>query len=183
MTRHVDVQKYHTEWPAKFEVEAAALREAFGVNLLTVHHFGSTAIPGASAKPIIDILITVRDISEVDDKLLTQRLFDLGYAAVGEYGIPGRRFFYKGTHDLRTHHLHVYQHDNANILRHIAFRDYLRTHPIPARQYSRLKEELARAFPEDMDSYITGKNDFVKRHEKEALNWWQKGQYQMKSDY
>ncbi len=180
MARHVEVIPYHRDWPAQFEAEAQTLRRIFGENLVTIHHFGSTAIPGASAKPIIDILITVRDIRCTED--LAPTLKGLGYVAVGEYGIPGRRFFYKGTNDLRTHHLHIYQHDNPNILRHIAFRDYLRTHPVPARQYSRLKEDLAHAFPEDMESYIAGKNDFVKKHEREALDWWEECSRSVESD-
>lgn len=180
MARHVEVLPYHTEWPAQFECEAQVLKKIFGDQLVTVHHFGSTAIPGTSAKPIIDILITVSEITCVDR--LTQALAKLGYVAVGEYGISGRRFFYKGSDDLRTHHLHVYQHDNPNILRHIAFRDYLRNHPAPARQYSRLKEDLAKAFPEDMDSYITGKNDFVKQQESLALQWWKECSREVRSD-
>jgi GrpB-like predicted nucleotidyltransferase (UPF0157 family) len=174
MSRRVEVIAYHTDWPAQFEAEAALLRNAFGNTLVTVYHFGSTAIPGTSAKPIIDILLTVKDINCADDERILGNLRDLGYNAVGEYGIPGRRFFYKGTYDVRTHHLHVYQQDNSHILRHIAFRDYLRTHPITAHQYSRLKEDLARAFPEDMDRYIEGKNDFVRQQELAALDWWSK---------
>jgi GrpB-like predicted nucleotidyltransferase (UPF0157 family) len=180
MTRHVEVLPYHIDWPALFEAEAQTLKRIFGDQVVTVHHFGSTSIPGSSAKPIIDILITVRDIQCGD--ALAQELKKLGYVAVGEYGIPGRRFFYKGSDDQRTHHLHVYQHDNPNILRHIAFRDYLRTHPVPARQYSRLKEDLARAFPDDMDSYIAGKNEFVKQQEREALQWWNQCRRKVESD-
>jgi GrpB-like predicted nucleotidyltransferase (UPF0157 family) len=170
MGRRVEVLPYHHDWPELFEAEASALRQIFGEQIVAVHHFGSTAIPGSSAKPTIDILVIVREIGCAD--ALAARLHAFGYVAVGEYGIPGRRFFYKGSYDLRTHHLHVYQFDNPAILRHIAFRDYLREHPISARAYSRLKEDLARAFPEDMDSYIAGKNDFVRQQEHEALTWW-----------
>ena len=68
------------------------------------------------------------------------------------------------------------------MLRHIVFRDYLRTHPMTAHQYGRLKEELARQFPEDMASYIAGKNDFVKEQEREAMIWWQEKHRQVQSD-
>jgi GrpB-like predicted nucleotidyltransferase (UPF0157 family) len=180
MTRHVEVLPYHKEWSAQFEEEARLLRNVFADQVTGIYHFGSTAIPGISAKPIIDILLTVRDIQCVE--ALGSQLAGLGYVAVGEYGIAGRRFFYKGTFDLRTHHLHVYQQDNPHILRHVAFRDYLRTHPIPARQYSRLKENLALRFPEDMDQYIAGKSDFVKQHEREALEWWSESKRSVKSD-
>ena len=171
MTRKVEVVPYHPEWPEKFSAEAGALKVVFAKELLSIHHFGSTSVPGISAKPIIDILLIVRDIDAVD--ALAPRLEALGYHAVGEYGIPGRRFFYKGTDDMRSHHLHVYENGNPHILRHLVFRDYMRSHPITARDYARLKEELAHQFPEDMDGYIAGKNAFVREHEKRALDWWQ----------
>ncbi len=171
MTRKVQVVPYHSEWPEQFTDEAKALKEVFGREMLSIHHFGSTSIPGISAKPIIDILLIVRDIDKVD--ALVPQLEALGYHAVGEYGISGRRFFYKGSDDVRSHHLHVYGSGNPHILRHLVFRDYMRCHPISARDYARLKEELAHQFPEDMDSYIAGKNAFVKEQEKKALDWWE----------
>ena len=170
MTRRVEVVPYHTEWPAQYEAEARELKKIFGKQLVSIHHFGSTSIPGSSAKPIIDILLIVRTIAIADE--LTPALTALGYHAVGEYGIPGRRFFYKGTDDLRSHHLHIYASGNPHILRHLVFRDYLRSHPIPRLEYARLKENLARQFPEDMDSYIQGKAEFVREQEKKALEWW-----------
>lgn len=171
MSRKVEVVPYHSDWPEQFEAEAAALKKIFGEQMLSIHHFGSTSIPGTSAKPIIDILVIVRSIEAIDP--LNGRLAELGYSAVGEYGINGRRFFYKGSYDVRTHHLHVYQTGNPHILRHLIFRDYMRSHPIPARDYSRLKEELAIEYPEDMEHYIAGKNDFVKEQEQRALEWWE----------
>lgn len=180
MTRHVDVVPYRADWPEQFKKEAEELRQIFKDQLVSIYHFGSTSIPGASAKPIIDILVTVRKIEAADK--LTPKLTCLGYQAVGEYGISGRRFFYKGTDDLRSHHLHVYQYDNPHILRHIAFRDYMRSHPMSARRYSKLKEELAYQFPDDMDGYITGKNEFVIEQERNALTWWQEGKRKMTSD-
>ncbi|HEX9018929.1 MAG TPA: GrpB family protein [Anaerolineaceae bacterium] len=172
MGRHVEVVPYHSDWPKRFAMEAAELSAIFGERLLSIHHFGSTSIPGTSAKPIIDILVIVKDINTVDT--LNPRLLKMGYSAIGEYGIPGRRFFYKGTHELRSHHLHVYQAGNPHILRHLAFRDFMRTHPLHAQAYSLLKESLASQFPEDMESYIAGKSDFIKEHEKRALEWYWK---------
>ncbi len=170
MTRKVEVVAYHSAWPERFKAEARELAGIFDKRLLSIHHFGSTAIPGISAKPIIDILVIVDDIQAVDR--LNERLREIGYHAVGEYGIPGRRFFYKGTPDLRTHHLHVYQSGSPHILRHLAFRDYMLAHPSSARAYSLLKERLAVQYPEDMESYIAGKDTFVKEQEKRALEWY-----------
>lgn len=170
MTRKVEVVPYCPDWPVQFEAEAQTLRQVFGGQLLTIHHFGSTSIPGMKAKPIIDILAIVGDINQVDE--LNQKLEQLGYHGVGEYGISGRRFFYKGSYEVRTHHLHVYEASNPNVLRHLAFRDYMRSHPDAAQKYSELKDALAKRFPDDMESYIEGKNEFVKDQEKCALDWW-----------
>lgn len=170
MVRKVEVVTYIKVWPERFEEEARSLAEVFGKLLVSIHHFGSTSIPGTSAKPIIDILVIVNDIAAVD--ALNPRLEEMSYVVVGEYGIPGRRFFYKGSHDMRSHHLHVYQTGSPHILRHLAFRDYMRAHPGSARAYSRLKEQLARRFAEDMESYIAGKDHFVKEQERRALAWY-----------
>jgi GrpB-like predicted nucleotidyltransferase (UPF0157 family) len=172
MVRKVEVVPYRDEWPEQFEAEAESLRQIFGKHVVAIFHFGSTAIPGVSAKPIIDILMTVDDIKTADE--FSAKLAALGYVAVGEYGITGRRFFFKGSNDSRSHHLHIYGHDNPHVLRHIAFRDFLRTHPVTARRYAQLKEQLAHEFPEDMDGYISGKNDFVKEQERKALRWWER---------
>lgn len=180
MGRKVEVVPYRTDWPKQFEAEANELRHIFGNQMVAIFHFGSTAIPGVSAKPIIDILLTVRNIEAVDP--LNALLISFGYTPVGEYGIPGRRFFYKGSYEVRTHHLHVYQFDNPHILRHLAFRDYMRENPLSARQYAVLKEQLAHQFPEDMESYIAGKNAFVKEQEQNALEWWRRNRKKAVSD-
>lgn len=170
LTRKVEVIPYQNDWPQRYAEEAAALREVLGIHVISIHHFGSTAVPGLHAKPVIDILVIIDEITAVD--ALTPQLRCLGYNAVGEYGIPGRRFFYKGTTDFRTHHIHIYGAGNPQIMRHLIFRDYLRTHPSPARAYASLKENLARQYSEDMDGYIAGKNTFILKHEKKALTWW-----------
>jgi GrpB-like predicted nucleotidyltransferase (UPF0157 family) len=171
MARKVEVVPYRKGWQEQFQAEAQALADVFGGTLVAAHHFGSTAIPGTSAKPIIDLLLVVTDIAVVDS--LNARLEALGYTAMGEYGIAGRRFFYKGTYEQRTHHLHIYGMGSPQIRRHLIFRDYMRAHPAPARAYSRLKERLARLYPEDMEQYIAGKDRFVKEQERRAMEWYQ----------
>ncbi len=89
----------------------------------------------------------------------------------GENGIPGRRYFQKGG-DERTHHVHVYQEGNDEIIRHLAFRDYLREHPYAREEYGNLKERLALEFPFDVAAYIDGKDRFVKTLEAKAVEWY-----------
>jgi GrpB-like predicted nucleotidyltransferase (UPF0157 family) len=95
----------------------------------------------------------------------------LGYRAWGEFGLPGRRFFTKDESGTRTHNVHVYGAGNPEIERHLAFRDYMISHPEQARAYGLLKRELARRFPTDFESYMDGKDAFVKERERRALAW------------
>ena len=121
------------------------------------------------AKPILDIMPVVRDLRAVDRAAEDFRR--LGYEYLGEFGIPGRRYLRKGG-DERTHQVHIFQADDTeNIERHLAVRDYLRTHDAAVRQYGALKARLAQAFPYDIEGYCDGKDAFVQALEKEALAW------------
>ena len=166
----VVVTDYNPLWPRMFEAEAAKIREVFAAELVAIHHVGSTAVPGLKAKPIIDIMPLVKDIAAVDR--LNERMIALGYEVMGECGITGRRYFRKGGDD-RTHHVHVFQVDNPEAKRHLAFRDFLLEHPDVAQAYGQLKQALARRFPYDIESYMAGKDPFIKRFEQVALEWYQ----------
>lgn len=143
---------------------------AFGANLVTLHHIGSTAIPGIYAKPIIDMLAVVTDIELVDQS--NAALERLRYLAKGEFGIPGRRYFYRNnTAGVRTHQIHSFQAGSAGVIRHLAFRDFLCAHPDIALSYSLLKQRLAAAHPGDIEAYMDGKDAFIKDTEAKAMAW------------
>ena len=91
-----------------------------------------------------------------------------GYEHEGNLGIPGREAFrYEGKEHLRTHHLYVCPKDSPELKRHIAFRDHLRSHPEAVKEYSRIKEEGAKLYPYDIDSYIEYKSPLINRIYKE----------------
>lgn len=96
---------------------------------------------------------------------------ELGYQTMGENGIPQRRFFQKGG-DERTHHVHVFPAGSEHIVRHIAFKEYMKE----AKAYNRLKISLAKQFPNDIQAYIKGKEAFVRETEKKALAWYRQKQ-------
>jgi GrpB-like predicted nucleotidyltransferase (UPF0157 family) len=169
MLRRITVVPYDARWPDLFREEADELAAIFGEEVVAIHHIGSTAIPGIHAKPIIDILVEVQDIESVD--AFSQEMAERGYVPKGEFGIRRRRFFIKGTEESRTHHIHVFQTGDAEFERHLAFRDYLRAHPGEAQVYSHLKQELARTFAHDIESYVAGKDDLIKETERKAKAW------------
>jgi len=170
--RKITLVPHQPEWAARFRAEALRLRAILGDNAVAFHHIGSTAIPEIKAKPIIDILVEVRDITRVDDA--NSKMIRHGYLPKGEFGIPGRRYFRKGTEIRHTYHAHVFQTGDPQFERHLNFRDYLRTHPVEAQAYSRLKESLARKFPEDIEGYMDGKDGFIKKTEIKAKAWREK---------
>jgi len=166
----VEVVPHNHVWRNAFELEAKHVAAALGENVVAIHHIGSTAIPEIYAKPIIDLLVEVRDIREVDPR--SSAMKSLGYEVMGEYGIHGRRYFRKDNREgIRTHHIHAFETGSAEVLRHLAFRDYMISHPSDAQRYSELKRNLAKAHPENMDAYIDGKDDFIKEMDRRAAQW------------
>ncbi len=168
--RKVEVKPYNECWNSMFEVEANLLYKIFGSEIIDIHHIGSTSVKGLKAKPIIDIMPVVTDVNKVDEFNIS--MMAIGYVPKGENGIDQRRYFQKGG-DHRTHHLHFYQFDNHNINRHLAFRDYLISHPDVAKKYGDVKEGLSKRFPYDIESYIKGKEQLVLEIELKANAWYQ----------
>jgi GrpB-like predicted nucleotidyltransferase (UPF0157 family) len=166
MTRIVEVVPHNPDWHSAFEDESTQVALALGENTLAIHHIGSTSISTIYAKPIIDMLVEVKDIDKVDSR--NTAIASLGYLIMGEFGIPGRRFFRKDNIGIRTRHVHVFETGSAQIDRHLAFRDYLRSHPEDAQKYSELKQQLALQYPHDIEKYMDGKANFIKGIDKKA---------------
>ena len=106
--KKVKVVAHDPNWRGAFETEAGRIADALGDVMVVIHHIGSTAIAGIYAKPVIDILVEVRDVSEVDE--LNPEMNRLGYETLGEFGIPGRRYFRKDDRaGVRSHQIHMFE--------------------------------------------------------------------------
>ena len=162
---------YDPQWPVQFAEEAARVTAALGADLVVVaEHFGSTAIPGLSAKPVIDLLVAVHLLAEVRERGITA-LEAIGYAYWSDDPAPDRMFFVKGLppNGPRSHHLHIVEptvHYNSRLgevtfADRLLFRDVLRADPAEAQRYEDLKRDLAARFPGDRDAYTEGKTDYV----------------------
>lgn len=142
---NIRVVPYNPEWPAAYEHEAATIARILGNELVAIYHIGSTSVPGLAAKPVIDIMPTVRSIEAIDRFDASFEV--LGYECMGEFGIPGRRYYRKGGEE-RTHQVHIFGRNNVrDIERHLAVRDYLRAHPATAHRYGELKSPWPGGFP------------------------------------
>jgi GrpB-like predicted nucleotidyltransferase (UPF0157 family) len=155
---------YQYSWPEEFAREARTLQREFGGLAQRIDHVGSTAVPGLSAKPVIDIQISVLSLNPSSPFVVP--LERLGYAQVhfGEFD-KVYPFFTKPPEWPSTHHVHLCEVGGEQEARHLAFRNYLRDHPALARQYVELKVRLAAANHgttiESRESYSLGKTDFV----------------------
>jgi GrpB-like predicted nucleotidyltransferase (UPF0157 family) len=156
--RFVKLVEYNQKWPKLFAEAATGIKAILQENCIEIHHIGSTAIPNIYAKPIIDVLPIVKDIRLVDS--LNLKFEALGYTCMGEYGIPGRRFYWKSK-EKRTHNIHLFAQESTEILRHLSFKNFMLAHGNFAQAYSLIKQTLAEVFPHDIENYVNGKSSFV----------------------
>ncbi len=154
----VEVQRYDAEWPRIFERIYAQVWPAVQHSAMALEHVGSTAVPGLRAKPVVDACIIVASPRDIPP--IVKALGSLGYVHRGDLGVPEREAF-RHAPSLPKHHLYASHRHSLSVKNHLSFRNYLRSHPAAVEEYGKLKEALAQQFPEDIDSYIAGKTDFI----------------------
>jgi GrpB-like predicted nucleotidyltransferase (UPF0157 family) len=156
-------------WPSQANVELRRIAHGLGPLATRLEHIGSTAVPGLYAKPILDLLVSVAALEP--HRRYVEPLERLGYLFVPDPDSPDRRFFARPPERPRSHHVHVCAAGSHCELRHIAVRDFLRTHPDHAASYATLKRELVRRHAGDRPAYIAGKDSHVGELEARALEW------------
>jgi GrpB-like predicted nucleotidyltransferase (UPF0157 family) len=152
---------YDPRWPSLFEAERERLVRLVPPHFLDLQHFGSTAIPGMLAKPIIDLLAGVESMAVADS--LVEPLLNSGYTTSAEFNatLIDRRWFMRWANGRRTHHLHMVVHGGTEWRRRLRFRDMLRTDTELAHRYAVLKKELAAQHSVDREAYTIAKSEFV----------------------
>ncbi|NOY15197.1 MAG: GrpB family protein [bacterium] len=162
----ISIVPYNPAWPKMFEDEAVFLRNTLPQNLIKrIEHFGSTAVLGLSAKPIIDILVEVASFKATKSQIVPI-LKAHGYEyfwrpAFGDNGPPYYAWFIKrGAQGRRTHHIHMIK-ANSKLWDRLYFRDYLRQFPQEAKKYDKLKRQLSAKYPNDRVKYTAQKTSFI----------------------
>ncbi len=158
----ISIVPYNPSWPDIFETEVLFLRKILPASLIIrIVHFGSTAIPGMSAKPIVDMLVEVSSLKETKKQivpLLVSEGYDYFWRA--DSGPAYAWFIKRNSDNIRTHHLHMVEVD-SRLWDRLYFRDYLKTFPEEGKQYETLKRALAAKHPHDRAAYTKGKTSFV----------------------
>jgi GrpB-like predicted nucleotidyltransferase (UPF0157 family) len=165
ISEEVSISDYDPLWPMTFEEEAAFLRKALSPDLVTrIEHFGSTAVPGLSAKPIIDVLVEVTSLErarKVAVPILQARGYEYFWRPIRGDDPPCYAWFIRrNAAGVRTHHIHMVEHD-SELWDRVYFRDYLRTFRDEAIRYDKLKRSLAGTFPRDRVGYTEKKTEYI----------------------
>jgi GrpB-like predicted nucleotidyltransferase (UPF0157 family) len=167
------LEPYNPEWVNQFEVIKNNIQDVFKEKALQIEHVGSTSIPGMFAKPLIDILIIVENIDDLLEE--TEKMQSLGYLYGKEYIEPRSLLFFKMTdEEQKLENIHVYEKDSPKTKQFIVMRDYFRTFPEKAKDYSELKRKNFEQFPNDYPAYRLAKTPFLQKVEQEAYDWYNK---------
>lgn len=158
----VELVDHDPSWAERYEQEAAKLQPIFDGHVVGMEHVGSTSIPDLCAKPIVDVLVGLRELELTNEQI--GGMSELGYLFLGEHGLPGRLFFRK---DPRTHHVHVVEHGGEHWERQLTFRDTLRADEEERKRYDAFKRRLA-AEGHPREVYSELKTPFIREVEARA---------------
>jgi GrpB-like predicted nucleotidyltransferase (UPF0157 family) len=187
----VIIEPYNSDWSKTFTSLKNEIFQCLSFLNPTIEHIGSTSIEGLSAKPIIDLMVGIENLTLLDQTV--QPLIDSEWIYFQKFNsaMPNRRFFVKLTsfhldftvpstffdgdeipnelNEYKLAHIHVFETNSIDWNRHIAFRDYLKNHPDIKDEYQNMKLKLSLKNWENGSAYNLAKNDFIKEHEEKAV--------------
>ncbi len=169
----VNLVEHDPRWQAQAE-DYTRLLSPLGDLLLAVHHIGSTAVIGLLSKPVIDLMPIATSLDALDAR--RGDVEALGFGWHGEFGVDGRRFCTLNDEaGKRLANVHFYECGSPHAQRHLAFRDYLRSHPKVAAAYRRDKLRAGAIHPDDSVAYSGEKGAWIRKAEAKALRWYGDG--------
>ncbi|WP_339271013.1 GrpB family protein [Paenibacillus sp. FSL W8-0187] len=163
----IHLESYDKQWADRFCDEHQTLIREIGAYTSAIEHFGSTSVPGMTAKPIIDILVGVENALHTNE--IIPKLTAMGYEDLGEAGIPGRLYLRKRGKHAYNVHIVLYRGDIWN--HNIIIREYLRAHAVEAERYSEIKQRIVLQGTRTLLRYSDEKNAFVEQLLARAKVW------------
>jgi len=165
----IEVVAYDPSWPAHFEQEAQEIKKIFSADRLgALEHYGSTSVPGLCAKPIVDILVGLKEFKLSDDEI--KRLEEIGYEFIGLIHPAVDRFFLR-KRGVQNFNLGVVAFDGPEWHNNLVTRDYLRVHPDEVTKYAEIKNEAVKRGLKTLIEYHRYKDAFVNGLRERAMKW------------
>ncbi len=175
MKKNIGLQKekvkllpYDPVWVELYKKEEKLLRSALGKIVLEIRHIGSTSIPGAVAKPIIDIAVGIKDLEKA--RKCIGALKKIGYILKHDAKEHKRYFFLKEKEGEITHHLHIEKLGSDVWNRQVIFINYLKKNKEALDRYNKFKIELAEKYKNNRKAYVAAKVKFIDDMIAEAKN-------------
>ena len=172
----IEIVSYNPSWPRLFEKEKIFLQDNLPDDLVErIEHFGSTAVPGLSAKPIIDILVEVSSLEETKNQVVPL-LESEGYEYLWRPTVGNQPPYYawfikRNSKGVRSHHIHMVESDSI-LWKRLYFRDYLIDFPAEAKRYDTLKKTLAKRYSHDRIEYTKQKSDYIQKITDKAVTYY-----------
>ena len=160
----IRVVDYDEQWPKRFVGVAERVRQVLGQEALSIEHIGSTSVPGLAAKPIVDMLLTVADVTA--EGAYVPALESIGF--VLRVREPDHRMLRTSARDV---HLHVYEPDRPEVRDYLDLRDWLRVDPGDREFYAATKRRLAQQQWNDTNDYADAKTDVIRDILSRARAW------------
>lgn len=157
----VKLEKWNPEWRHDFEIKKQNLLSIFGSLALDIQHIGSTSVDQLDAKPIIDIAVGLKNLSDFEK--VRQAFLRSPEYSVKTDNEPGEILVRKGPEDNRTHFIHVMQYNSQRMNDSLKFRNILRHDPQIRDEYCKLKHQLADKYPSDRKAYTANKAGFIEQ--------------------
>lgn len=163
----VEIVEYDAHWSVRFEEWRERLSAALGRTAQRIEHIGSTSVPGLAAKPVIDVQVSVGDLSDESAYVPAIESVDIAFRSRD----AEHRYFRPSSDRPRDVQVHVCQAGSHWERTHLLFRDYLRVHPDGAARYGRMKLELAARHRDDRIAYNEAKTEFILDELERAERW------------
>lgn len=161
---------YNTDWPALFKKLESEILNLKIKGITYIEHIGSTSVPDLTAKPVIDVLIS---FDRQNTEELIKKLLSLKFECKNEYGIADRTYFTReSADDFPAVHIHAFPDFHNELIKHLAFRDYLRINAEAARQYNDLKLKIMQSEDVTAEDYQYLKSSFIADTNATALAWY-----------
>lgn len=163
----VVLNEYNPKYKKLFEQEKANLMQYLGDEILQIEHIGSTSMPGIVSKPIIDIVVAVKDLNKIGE--IESVLTEKGYIYKGPISaIDDRYQFLIGNSVKRDFHIYFTELNSDVWYDFVLYRDYMLSHPEELREYEELKIKLAKLYPNDRRNYLKHKQVYINEIHKKA---------------